>query len=102
MTLQIEQRAIGALIPYARNARTHSDAQIAQIAVSVGVPQEVADTFVDGEFVDWVHAATEQASIDGVTGTPSVMVDRVLLDSKQIPYVQPGVLGTYLDSVAGN
>lgn len=35
MTLQIEQRAIGALIPYARNARTHSDAQVAQIAASI-------------------------------------------------------------------
>lgn len=29
--LKIEQRAIEALIPYARNSRTHSDAQIAQI-----------------------------------------------------------------------
>ncbi|QWP77509.1 site-specific DNA-methyltransferase [Lysobacter sp. K5869] len=35
MTLQIEQRAIGVLIPYARNARTHSDAQVAQIAASI-------------------------------------------------------------------
>ncbi|ALN60853.1 site-specific DNA-methyltransferase [Lysobacter enzymogenes] len=35
MTLQIEQRPIGALIPYARNARTHSDAQVAQIAASI-------------------------------------------------------------------
>ena len=33
--LKIEQRAIEALIPYARNSRTHSDAQIAQIAASI-------------------------------------------------------------------
>jgi len=31
----IERRKVSALIPYARNARTHSDAQVAQIAASV-------------------------------------------------------------------
>ena len=33
--LKIEQRAIEALIPYARNSRTHSDGQVAQIAASI-------------------------------------------------------------------
>jgi DNA modification methylase len=33
--LQIEYRALERLIPYARNARTHSDAQVAQIAASI-------------------------------------------------------------------
>ena len=33
--LKIEQRAIEALIPYARNSRTHSEAQVAQIAASI-------------------------------------------------------------------
>jgi hypothetical protein len=32
---QVERRAIATLIPHARNARTHSDAQIAQIAASI-------------------------------------------------------------------
>lgn len=32
---KIERRAIEELIPYARNSRTHSDAQIAQIAASI-------------------------------------------------------------------
>lgn len=31
----VEMRAIDALLPYARNARTHSDAQVAQIAASM-------------------------------------------------------------------
>lgn len=35
MTLQVEQRAVSALIPYARNSRTHSDDQVAQIAASI-------------------------------------------------------------------
>jgi hypothetical protein len=33
--LQIEHRPIGSLIPYARNARTHSEAQVALIAGSI-------------------------------------------------------------------
>jgi DNA modification methylase len=32
---KIERRAVSALVPYARNARTHSDAQVAQIAASI-------------------------------------------------------------------
>ena len=34
--LEIEQRSTGDLIAYARNARTHSDAQVGQIAASIG------------------------------------------------------------------
>jgi DNA modification methylase len=33
--LQIEYRPVAALIPYARNSRTHSDDQVAQIAASI-------------------------------------------------------------------
>jgi ParB family transcriptional regulator, chromosome partitioning protein len=33
--LRVEQRSVDALLPYARNARTHSGAQIAQIADSI-------------------------------------------------------------------
>lgn len=33
--LQIEQRPIGELIPFARNSRTHSEEQVAQIAASM-------------------------------------------------------------------
>jgi len=33
--IQITQTPIESLIPYARNARTHSDAQVAQIAASI-------------------------------------------------------------------
>jgi ParB family chromosome partitioning protein len=32
---EIEQRPVNALIPYAKNARTHSPAQVAQIAASM-------------------------------------------------------------------
>lgn len=32
---KVERRPIASLIPYARNARTHSDAQVAQLAASM-------------------------------------------------------------------
>ena len=32
---KVDRRAIADLVPYARNARTHSDAQVAQIAASM-------------------------------------------------------------------
>lgn len=35
MTLKIEQRIVADLIPYIANSRTHSDAQVAQIAASI-------------------------------------------------------------------
>lgn len=60
----------------AENTEGLSDSQMAEIAVGVGVPQEVADTFSDGIYEEWVAAATTEASQGaGVTGTPSVFVD---------------------------
>ena len=35
MTVQLETIAIDRLIPYARNSRTHSDEQVAQVAASI-------------------------------------------------------------------
>lgn len=32
---KVERRSIGSIIPYARNSRTHSDEQVAQIAASI-------------------------------------------------------------------
>ena len=32
---KVERRTVESLVPYARNARTHSDAQVAQIAASI-------------------------------------------------------------------
>ena len=47
--LHIERRAIDALIPYARNSRTHSEAQIAQIAASIQEFGWTNPVLVDGE-----------------------------------------------------
>ncbi len=76
-----------------------SDDEIAQIAIEVGVPEDVAATFKDGLFTKWVLAATEQSSKDGVPGTPAVMIDRELLDQQVVPYFQPGALRAHLESL---
>ncbi len=47
--LKIEIRAIDALIPYVRNARTHSDEQVAQIAGSIKEFGWTNPILVDGE-----------------------------------------------------
>ena len=47
--LEVEYRPITALIPYARNARTHSEAQIAQIAASIREFGFTNPILVDGD-----------------------------------------------------
>jgi site-specific DNA-methyltransferase (adenine-specific) len=47
--LSIKQVAISALIPYARNSRTHDDAQVAQIAASIKEFGWTNPILVDGE-----------------------------------------------------
>jgi DNA modification methylase len=49
LDLLIEHRPVDALIPYARNARTHSDAQVAQIAASIREFGWTNPVLVDGE-----------------------------------------------------
>ena len=47
--MQIETIAIDRLIPYARNSRTHSDAQVAQIAASIKEFGFTNPVLIDGE-----------------------------------------------------
>jgi protein-disulfide isomerase len=51
-----------------------TDEELAQIAVEAGVPQDVADTFASGTYIDWVSAGSDQARSDGVTGTPTTFI----------------------------
>lgn len=49
MTIQITYKPINDLIPYARNSRTHSDAQVAQIAASIREFGWTNPILLDGE-----------------------------------------------------
>ena len=48
-SLQVQYRTLGALIPYARNARTHSDEQVAQIAAIIREFGFTNPILMDGE-----------------------------------------------------
>ena len=52
-----------------------TNGEIAQIARDAGVSEEAIEKIKLGEFTQWVAKATEQSSIDGVRGTPTVMFD---------------------------
>ena len=47
--VKIEHRRVKDLIPYARNSRTHSDAQVAQIAASIREFGWTNPILIDGE-----------------------------------------------------
>jgi DNA modification methylase len=49
LDLAVEHRPVNALVPYARNARTHSDAQVAQIAASIREFGFTNPILVDGD-----------------------------------------------------
>jgi len=61
----------------AENTAGLSDEEIAALAVKAGVSKDVADKIAakGGTFTTWVAAATAQGTLDGVTGTPTVMIN---------------------------
>jgi ParB-like chromosome segregation protein Spo0J len=84
---QIEHWPIDRLVPYARNARTHTDAQIAQIAASIRewgwtIPVLVAE---DGTILAG-HARVLAAIKLGITEVP-VIVARGWSEAKKRAYV---------------
>jgi ParB-like chromosome segregation protein Spo0J len=84
---QIERWPIDRLVPYARNARTHTDAQIAQIAASIRewgwtIPVLVAE---DGTILAG-HARALAALKCGITEIP-VIVARGWSEAKRRAYV---------------
>ncbi|MFV0633726.1 DsbA family protein [Demequina sp.] len=87
----------------AENTEGLSDAQIEQIAITAGVPEDVAATFEDGKFTKWVIAATDQASQDFAeqeqrTATPTIMLDRTILLQADVPFFEEGVLKAHIES----
>lgn len=58
----------------AENTKGLSNVEIEDVARGAGVSDEVIAKFANGEFTQWVSVATEQASIDGVSGTPTFLV----------------------------
>ena len=75
-----------------------SDAEIADIAVGVGVPDEVVDRFSDETYRGWVGQSTEDANADGVNGTPTIKIDGELYEGD---WSTPGELAKAIEDAAG-
>lgn len=75
---QIDWRDLGVLLPYARNSRTHSDAQVAQIAASIK------------EF-GWTNPVLVDAEGVIIAGHGRVMAARKL-GEKRVPVIELGHL----------
>ena len=81
---KIEQRAVEKLIPYARNSRTHSDAQVAQIAASI---QEFGFTnpiLVDGSYgILAGHGRLAAAKDMGLAEVPVIVLDHLSAEQRR-------------------
>jgi len=84
---KVERRPVAALIPYARNARTHSDAQVAQIAASIKEWGWTTPVLIDPEgSIIAGHGRIMAARKLGFTEVP-VMVAEGWTDAQKKAYV---------------
>jgi len=84
---KLEQWPINRLVPYERNARTHSPAQVAQIVASTREFGFTAPILVDGQ--DGIlagHGRLQAAKDLGLTEVPVVVLDH-LTDAQRRAYV---------------
>lgn len=78
MTLKVEQRAVADLIPYAANSRTHSDAQVAQIAASIREFGWTNPILIDGDgTVIAGHGRLLAARKLGIDEVPVIVLDHL-------------------------
>lgn len=84
---KIERRNVADLLPYARNARTHSDEQVAQIAASIREWGWTTPVLVDeGNTIIAGHGRVMAANKLGITDVP-VMVASGWTDAQKKAYV---------------
>ena len=58
------------------------DSQLVDLAVQAGADRSTVQTCIDDQqYKDWVANVTDQSSKDGVTGTPTAVLDGAMLDS---------------------
>jgi ParB-like chromosome segregation protein Spo0J len=78
MTPKIETRSVADLIPYASNSRTHSDAQIAQIAASIKEFGWTSPILINGEnTIIAGHGRLLAARKLGLDKVPAIVLDHL-------------------------
>jgi ParB-like chromosome segregation protein Spo0J len=76
--LQIVYRSVAELIPYAANSRTHSDAQVAQIAASIKEFGWASPILIDGDnTIIAGHGRLLAARKLGMEEVPAIIVDHL-------------------------
>lgn len=84
MTCEYDQIATARLIPYARNARTHNDAQVAQIAASIKEFGFLAPVVVDSDYgIMAGHGRVLAARMLGLETVPCVRADHLTENQKR-------------------
>lgn len=78
MTLKVESRSVADLIPYAANSRTHSDAQVAQIAASIREFGWTNPILIDGDgTIVAGHGRLLAARQLGLAEVPAIVLDHL-------------------------
>ncbi len=78
MDVKIEQRSVSELIPYAGNSRTHSDAQVAQIAASIKEFGWTSPILVNGDnTIIAGHGRLLAARKLGMEEVPDIILDHL-------------------------
>ena len=78
MTLKIETRPVADLIPYIANSRTHSDAQVAQIAASIKEFGWTSPILIDGDnTIIAGHGRLLAARKLGMEEVPAIVLDHL-------------------------
>jgi ParB-like chromosome segregation protein Spo0J len=78
MSLQIDYESVEALIPYAANSRTHSDAQVAQIAASIKEFGWTNPILIDGDnSIIAGHGRLMAARKLGMAEVPVIRIDHL-------------------------
>lgn len=78
MMPKIEQRSVAKLIPYAANSRTHSDAQVAQIAASIREFGWTNPILIDGDnTIIAGHGRLLAARKLGMEQVPAIVLDHL-------------------------
>ena len=87
MPEQMVRVPIGELVPYARNARTHSESQIVQIRASLREFGFVNPVLIDGDRnIIAGHGRVLAAKAEGMTEVPCVLVEH-LTDAQRRAYI---------------
>jgi protein-disulfide isomerase len=98
---------IGAMMAEGVQPEENSDgltsAEIAAIAAEVGVPQEVQDLIVSGEYLGYSAAATELASQDlGRLSTPTILINgQSVTDDLGVNWTEPGAFEAAIRAAQG-